>query len=227
MTAVIYLDEDQLRTATIALDRAGFTAHYHSYGDATTRWVLNAIEAAIRENGPRLRRHHIAHLMVVGPDDFARFAELGVTANVQALWGGGGVDHEDLKESTNAAHPEHLEYPFARLHTAGAHLAAGSDWPVTTADPIGIARVETARVRPGRMTPEIDELDRLDLLSLMTAYTEGSAFVNGRGRSTGRIAAGYLADLAIVDRDIFAPDALEGAVIDETWIEGQRVFRRS
>jgi len=220
----VFMDEPKLREATVALDAAGFTCHYHSYGDATTHWVLDAIEAAIAENGPKQRRHHIAHLMVVTTPDFARFAELDVTATIQPLWIDSPVPHAHLCHSTMTADPEKREYPYARLQQAGARLAAGSDWPVTSPDPLLAARV--AITMPSRSDVP-DELDRLDLLSVLTAYTAGSAYVNGRAATTGRIAPGFLADLVVLDRDPFeGGESLHQAVVDEVWIGGRQEFRR-
>ncbi|MFT4082883.1 MAG: amidohydrolase [Nocardioides sp.] len=225
---VLFMDAAQIREATVALDGAGFTLHYHSYGDATTRWILDAIEAAIAANGPGTRRHHIAHLFVVAEEEFPRFAELGVTANVQGFWMGTEVPHEHMGQSTSTDHGERLEYPIGRLVAAGARLAGGSDWPVTTPDPLLCIRTATGDVDDPRFRKAIGELDVLDPLTMLTAYTAGSAFVNGREHTTGRIAAGYLADFAVLDRDVLeGEEALRAASVSETWVGGRCVFART
>jgi predicted amidohydrolase YtcJ len=169
--------------------------------------------------------------MVVAEPDLARFPELDVTANVQAAWGYSTVAHDIMQLTTCSGDPELREYPFGRLAAAGARLAAGSDWPVTTADPLEAIRLEVSRGRdrrPSGAVGEPDELDRLDLPTLLTAYTAGSAHVNGRAHSTGRIAAGFLADLAILDRDPFSSDeSLQQATVDQTWIDGECVYDRA
>jgi predicted amidohydrolase YtcJ len=222
---LLFMDAEAIREATVALDRLGFSVHYHSYGDGTTRWILDAIEAAVRQNGPRARRHHIAHLFVVGEDDFARFAELGVTANVQGFWAGSFVPHDHMHQSTLTDHPEKLEYPFGRLRAAGARLAGGSDWPVTTPDPLVCSRTATGQYIDPEGRRELSEVDRLDLGAMLAAYTAGSAYVNGRERSTGRIARGYLADLVVLDRDVFEGDeALCDATVEQVWIGGRQEY---
>jgi predicted amidohydrolase YtcJ len=222
-SGVLFMNADSIREATVALDRLGFSIHYHSYGDATTHWILDAIEAAITENGVKRRRHHIAHLFVVAEEDFARFSQLGVTANVQGFWAGSPVPHDHIRQSTGTDHPESLEYPFGRIVAAGGRLAAGSDWPVTTPDPLLCARTGTGNYIDPELRKDVAEHDRLDVLTMLTAYTAGSAFVNGREHSTGRIAPGFLADLALIDRDVFeGDDALHEASVTETWIGGQR-----
>ncbi|MDR2988033.1 MAG: amidohydrolase [Nocardiopsaceae bacterium] len=225
---VLFMDADKIRDATVALDRLGFTVHYHSYGDAATRWILDAIETAIRENGPRVRRHHIAHLFVVAEEEFSRFAQLGVTANVQGFWAGSSVPHDHIHQSTSTDHGESLEYPFGRLNAAGAQLAGGSDWPVTTPDPLVCARTVNGDYIDPDLRKDLSELDRLDPVTMMTAYTAGSAFVNGRGATTGRIAQSFLADLVVLDRDIFeSDDTLRKASVSEVWIGGQRLFSQA
>lgn len=224
---LLYFDADQLREVTVACDAAGFNCHYHSYAELTTRWALDAIEEAIRVNPLRARRHHIAHLFVVAGEDFRRFAELGVTANVQGFWAGTPVPHEHMKDVTVTSDPEDREYPFGRMHTAGARLAAGSDWPVTTCDPFqAIGSTAGFMPQPG-MRKELPEQDRLDVVTMFQAFTTGSAFVNGREHSTGRIAPGYLADLVVLGSDPFAgAEALLSTEVDETWVGGERLYSR-
>ena len=118
------------------LDAAGFQVHFHALGDRAVQEALDAVEAALEVNGPTGLRHHLAHLQIVAKDDAERFAALGAVANLQPLW----ACHEDqLDELTLPFMPEGAEsrhYPFGDLHQAGARLAAGSDWPVSSADPL-------------------------------------------------------------------------------------------
>lgn len=224
---VVFMDAPALREATIALDALGFTVHYHSYGDATTHSVLDAVEAAIAVNGPRHRRHHIAHLFFVAEEDFGRFARLGVTANIQGLWAGSAVPHDHLQGSTMTLDPQTREYPFGRLVAAGARLAGGSDWPVTSADPLLAVQAATGLLTESGERDPLQEHDRLDTAAMLGAYTSGSAFVNGRADRTGRIAVGYLADLAVLTRDVLAgADELKGAEVEQTWIGGVCFYRR-
>jgi predicted amidohydrolase YtcJ len=223
----VFLDQEVIREATVALDARGLTCHYHSYGELATRWVLDAVAEARAVNSIAGGRHHIAHLMVIAEDDFARFAPLDVTANVQAAWGYSAVAHSIMQLTTCSDDPERREYAFGRLLAAGARLAAGSDWPVTTADPLEAIRLECGRGRertPAGAVGDPDELDRLDLGALLTAYTTGSAHVNGRASTTGRIAPGFLADLALLDRDPFADEeSLREVAVAQTWVDGRCV----
>ncbi|MFI6517484.1 amidohydrolase [Spirillospora sp. NPDC050679] len=219
----VFLDRAATREATMALDALGLTCHFHSYGELSTQWILDSVAEARTAHGTGGGRHHIAHLMVVAETDFPRFAALDVTANLQAYWGASAVQH-DILRLTSCSHDSHLrEYAFGRLATAGARLAAGSDWPVSTPDPLAAVREEARRGRDRTAsvaTGAPDELDRLDVLGLLTAYTAGSAHVNGRASTTGRIAPGFMADLAVLDRDPFAAEGLRDVAVEQTWIGG-------
>ena len=126
-----FVEAGALVEAVAALDAAGFQVHVHAIGDRASREALDAFEGSARD-----RRHHIAHIQVVHPDDVRRFAELGVAANAQALW---ACEDEQMTELTLPfLGPERSswQYPFGDLHRAGARLVMGSDWPVSTPDPL-------------------------------------------------------------------------------------------
>jgi predicted amidohydrolase YtcJ len=120
------------------------------------------------------------------------------------------------------------QYPFGLLVHTGARLAMGSDWSVTTADPLPQIQVAMTRVppeHPGREALLPDE--RLDLATCLDAFTRGSAFVNRLDHRTGTLEPGMLADLAVLDRDLFelAPAEVGGARCVLTMVEGEVVHR--
>ncbi|MGW3497101.1 amidohydrolase [Streptomyces sp. NPDC001020] len=201
--------------AVTRLDAAGFQVHFHAIGDRAVRECLDAVQAAVNANGAGERRHHIAHVQLVDDTDIDRFAELGVTANVQSLW---ATHHQQTDELTTPILGEERagrQYPFRRLLDSGARLAAGSDWPVTTADPWQAMYVAVHRTEPpGSAHAEWPDADRpfapderLELSDILRAYTAGSAWVNGNDDEVGLVREGMAADLAVLDRDLFAPDA--------------------
>jgi predicted amidohydrolase YtcJ len=116
------------------------------------------------------------------------------------------------------------QYPFASLHRAGAQLVAGSDWPVTTVDPMQAIHVAVNRVLPDREGPVFLPEQRLDLATAFEAYTAGSAWANGLD-DTGVIRVGATADLTVLDRDPFALPANEiaSATAVQTFVGGVRV----
>ncbi len=224
-----FVDPVALREHVTTLDRLGFQVHVHTLGDRAVREALDAVAAARTANGPGGGRHHLAHLQVVSPDDIPRFAALGVAANVQPLWAAHEPQMDDLTIPFLGDERSALQYPFADLVAAGAHLAAGSDWPVSSPDPLQGAHVAVNRVLPGATGAAAEPLyprSRIDLGTMVTAYTEGSAWVNGLEASTGRLEPGFLADLAVLDRDPFAGpvEEIADASVAATYLAGELVF---
>ena len=209
------------------LDALGFQVHVHAIGDRAVREALDAVAAARRANGMTDTRPTIAHIQVVHPDDIGRFRELGVVANAQPYW----ASHEDQMETltiprlgaVRAAH----QYPFASLLAAGATLAMGSDWSVSTADPLLEMEVAVTRVsdlhrdeRPPFLPDE-----RIALIEALAGFTVGTAWVNHLETEVGSLEVGKAADLVVLDRDLFdrAAGAIGEARVVATFIDGVTV----
>ena len=131
-----FVDPEELKVAVSRLDAEGFQVHFHAIGERAVREALDAVEAARLDNGMNDQRHHIAHVQVIHPDDLPRFRELGVAATGQPLWAVG--EAQMLKLTIPFLGPERSgwQYPFGSLVRSGAVLALGSDWSVSSADPI-------------------------------------------------------------------------------------------
>jgi predicted amidohydrolase YtcJ len=203
-----YVGDGNLRSAVTALDAHGFQVHMHAIGDRATRDALDAIEAARTTNGPSDNRHHVAHLQIVHPDDVPRFGPLGVIANIQPLWACMDPQMSQLTLPRLGKERMGWQYPFGDLARGGARLAGGSDWPVSTPDPLLEMEVAVTRVDPAARDAEPFLPDqRLTLGQAFEAFTMGSATVNHDEREAGSIEIGKRADLAVLDRDVFAADA--------------------
>jgi predicted amidohydrolase YtcJ len=219
------VDPALLKEAATRLDAEGFQVHVHAIGDRAVREALDAFEAAGLANGPTDGRHHIAHIQFVHPDDVPRFGALGVVANAQPLW----ACHEPQMDELTVPFVGDAgawQYPFQSLLRAGATLAFGSDWPVSTANPLQEMEVAVNRVSPvTRDAPPFLADQRVDLTTALDAFTRGSAFVNHLDRSTGTIEVGKLADLAVIDRDPFEPGVgpLGDLNVVLTLVEGEPV----
>ena len=231
-----FVDPGALNQTLVALDALGFQVHFHAIGDRAVREALDAIEGARRANGDSDRRHHIAHIQVIHPDDVPRFAALGVTANMQPLWACHEPQMDELTIPFLGEPRWRTQYPFGGLVRSGARLAGGSDWSVSSPDVLWGAHVAVNRVAPfasedeqsaGADKPFLPE-ERLDLATALTAYTHGSTFVNHLDEVSGTIEEGKYADLALLDRDPFAhpDDEICQASVEGTWVEGERVFTR-
>lgn len=225
---IAFFDAEELREAVRLLDADGFQVHVHAIGDRAVRDALDAFAAVPNRRRPFAPRHHIAHLQIVQPDDVPRFAALGVTANIQALWATFEPQMVELNLPLLGPERASWQYPFGALHRTGARLCAGSDWPVTTPDPWAALHVAVNRRLPSG-DPDYDPRafypeQALDLGTALSAYTAGSARINGRD-DAGRIRAGAVADLVTVDRNPFAgpTDQIASTRTVSTWVDGRRV----
>ncbi|MFE6964918.1 amidohydrolase [Agromyces sp. NPDC057679] len=225
-----FVDPALLAEAVTALDAEGQQVHMHALGDRAVREGLDAVAAARAANGPSDGRHHLAHLQIVAEAETARFAELDAVANLQMLW----ATHEDQIDELTLPFlqdgQEARQYPFGDLVRGGARLAAGSDWPVSTADPIAAIHIAVTRVAPGvEAGPLGGAHQRLDLTTALAAYTSGTAYVNHRDHDTGYVREGYLANLVVLEPNPFTvpADDLHRTTVASTWIEGEAVHDRA
>lgn len=227
---ISFVPAEILNEAVPQLDALGFQVHFHAIGDRAVRQCLDAVEQAIARNGLSGNRHHIAHIQVVHPDDIPRFRELGVVANMQSLWATLEPQMVELTLPFLGAPRSAWQYPFGDLLRAGTVLAAGSDWSVSSPNPL--AAIHTAVNR--QAAPGYEEGDyepflpeqAIDLATSLVAYTAGSAFVNHLDAETGTIRVGALADLALLDRDPFAgaTDQIGATRVLQTYVGGIRVY---
>lgn len=226
---ISFVDPELLKEAVQRLDAEGFQVHFHALGDRAVRNALDAVEHTRAVNGPSDTRPHLAHLQIVAEADTKRFAEVDATANLQMLW----ATHEDqLDTLTLPFMPDSAagrQYPFGDLYANGARLAAGSDWPVSSANPLEAIQIGVTRVGSELTSEPLDgEHQRLDLAVAFAAYTSGSAYVNHRDDMTGSIREGYLADLIVISPNPFGlpVDSISDARVIETWIDGERLYAR-
>ncbi len=220
-------EPEELASIVTLLDGHGFQVHMHTIGDRAVREALDAVAAAQRANGRRDARHHLAHIQLVHPDDQPRFAELGVVANAQPYWAAASRYVLELTVPFIGEARASYHYPFGSLERAGARLAFGSDWTVSTADPLAQIEVAVTRVEhPNRNTEPMLPDEALDLETAVAAFTSGSAYVNFLEDETGSVEPGKLADLVVLDRDLFAPDAgpAGDASVVLTLVEGETVY---
>lgn len=217
------IDPAALRTAVVALDRAGFDVHMHAIGDRAVRSALDAVAAA-RDGGDPSRRHQIAHAMFVDPADLPRFAALDVTLDLQPIWA--AADFLDYGQYAVYVGPERLAamMRLADWDRTGLRWAFGSDWPVNTPDPLQGIRGAVRRALVGEAAARFDH----QVLSAETAWraaTEGAAYAS-RLDGNGTLVAGANADFIVLDVDPFASTAAD-PVLEETWFAGEPVFRRA
>ena len=211
-----------------ALDLAGFQIHVHAIGDRAVRMALDAFEAAGRANGFRDMRHHIAHLELIDPADIPRFKRLGAAANFQALWAYPDTYITDLTWPILGPRRSRWLYPIGSVARTGARIVGGSDWSVSSMNPLLAIQVAVTRRGPADPPGEawIPE-ERVDLATMLRAYTANGAWLSHEEGTRGSLETGRAADLIVLDHDLFAIPASEigRTRVLLTLLEGREVFR--
>jgi predicted amidohydrolase YtcJ len=221
------LEPEAFGRSVLAVERAGFQTHVHAIGDRAVRETLDAVAAARKAVGPSDSRPHVAHIQLIHPADIGRFRTLDVTANAQADWAALEDSLALLTIPFLGAERAGRIYPFGSLVRAGARLAMGSDWSVSTADPLAQMEVAVNRVsieHRGQKPPFLRD-ERIELVTALEAFTLGSAWVNHLEAEVGSIEVGKAADLVVLDRDLFdrGAGAIGEARVVATFIDGVAV----
>jgi hypothetical protein len=208
------------------LDSAGWWANVHAIGDEAIDTVLTIMEKVMTTNGPKERRWRIIHSQVIRNAAVAqRYKRLGIIAEVQPYH---AIDDMRWMEQRIGDRAK-WAYAFKTFHDAGVPLLFGSDWPGTnaswyTASPMTILYAAVTRQtldgKPeGGWHPE----QRLDLETSLRSYTINNAWAEGEEANKGSLRAGKLADLVIIDRDLFAipPTQIKDAKVLLTMVGGR------
>jgi hypothetical protein len=207
----LFIDPDELIEAAGRLADLGFQMHFHAIGDRAVKSALDALAAvpeAQRING----RHHIAHLQFVAPADLERFAKLGVTGNFQPLWACQDDQNEQLTLPFVGLERANWQYRIGSLLRLGSRVAFGSDWPVSSADPlqelhVAVNRMLSARLgQPGTNETTVPLLpaEAIGVDVAVDAFTRSVAYVNHEEDLAGTVEPGKIADFAVLDQDLYA-----------------------
>ena len=218
---------DRLRALVTDLDARGIQVHMHAIGDRAVREGLDAVQAAREANGPKDNRHEIAHLQLVDPADYPRFAELGVAANFQALWAFPDSYITDVNLPQVGQARVNRMYPIHSIEQAGGMIVGGSDWSVSSMNPLDAIEVGVTRQDPdGRVKGVLNAGEAVSLETMLAAYTRNAAYVMHEERETGTIEPGKQADLVVLDRNLFEiePAAINDAKVVRTYFGGRQAY---
>ena len=228
----LFIDPAELTEATKKLSDHGFQLHFHAIGDRAITAALDAVEALprpARDTG----RHHIAHLQFIRPPDLDRFARAGVVANFQPLWACDDEQNYKLTVPFVGSERAAWQYRIGEVFRRAGRVAFGSDWPVSTPNPlqemhVAVNRVLSARLgRPG--SPETSRpllpAEAIPIDAAVHAFTAGVAYVNHEDHVSGVLRPGMLADVAVLDRDLYTipPDTIGDTSVEMTIASGQVV----
>ena len=224
----LYFSQDELDNAIARFDADNTQVMTHAIGDRAVRSVLDAYQHAIETNGMRNNKHHISHLQLIHEDDISRFSELKISANFQAAWALPDEWITEINIPELGIERVNRMYPIRSIHDSGGTIVGGSDWAVTTMNPlIAIETAVTRKDPSNRVQGTLNENERMDLTEMLKAYTINAADLMHQGHLTGSLETGKYADLIILERNLFEIPLEEiGEVkVIETVLEGTTVFR--
>ena len=207
----LFIEPEMLREATKRLAAAGFQLHFHAIGDHAVSTALDVIEA-LPVAQRQAARHHLAHLQFITPRDLGRFSALGAVANFQPLWATADPQMEELTIPFVGAERSAWQYQIGSLIRQGTRIAFGSDWPVSSADPLQEIHVAVNRVLSASLgrrgepecTDPFQPEQAITVEDAVGAFTAGVAWVNHSEEVAGRLLPGMRADVTVLDQDLFA-----------------------
>lgn len=219
----------ELQAAVQRFDAMGLQVHMHAIGDGAVRAGLDAFAAARRANGANDNRHHISHLQLIHPADLPRFAELNVSANFQALWAYPDTWIMDMNLPVVGPERVNRMYPIRSVQKAGGRIVAGSDWDVSSANPL--EAMETALRRSDILRtegPVLNPDERVDLETMLQAFTREGAWLMHHEQQVGTLTVGKRADLVVLDRNLFKipPDQIGDTRVVMTLLDGRIVYEQ-
>jgi predicted amidohydrolase YtcJ len=194
--------DDELLNALVAYDALQYQLHLHAIGDAAVKQALDAIEAMQRINPPWDRRPVIVHAQLVRDEDLFRFAQLGVIANIQPLWCYLDPMNKELIAPRIGNERNNQQYRLRSMVKAGAMIAFGSDWPVTSHIPMQAISVPVTRTNAadGVTDPWVIE-QALTMDESLSFYTKNAAYQLFRENEFGALEVGKRAAFLVLDSD--------------------------
>lgn len=232
---LLMFDAEELNEIVSGLEANDFDVHIHAVGDDALKL---AVDAMTQHGGPSPeRRHQVAHLDIADPVELARMAQAGIIANVQPLWARRDSVLVDTKLPLLHEDQQSHHFIFASMRDAGVRLSFGSDWPVSSPDPIWGMHVAVNRTAPHHDPHGQDDVaqnepllgeEKITVSEALRAYTLDAAYANGYDDVSGSIEVGKSADFAILDRDPFAVAARDlGDILVEATVSAGTVVYES
>jgi predicted amidohydrolase YtcJ len=229
-TGILIWSPEKLNPFVKELDRQKFQIHFHAIGDRAIRVALDSIEQAYQANGMRDGRPLLAHIQLFDPKDIPRFVQLKAIACFQPLWAYEDAYIRDLTIPRLGPERMRWNYPMRSIEQTGATLAFGSDWDVTSVNPLDAIEVAVTRQNFEGATatdkPFYPE-ERISLETALAAYTIGSAYANFWERETGSLETGKSADLIVLSSNLFEipPQQINQTNVLWTIFEGKTVYK--
>jgi predicted amidohydrolase YtcJ len=222
---IAVVDKEEMIELVSRASANGLQSTVHAIGDRAVHDVLDVYEHVraeekARGEDPSTRRHRIEHVQIIHPQDLDRLAELDIIASMQPIHATSDMVTADRYwgERTKYAYNPRVQLD------RGVRLAFGSDSPVEPFDPFKGIHAAITRQRNGLPENGWHPSARLTLDETLIGFTQGPAYAAHMEDRLGKLAEGYLADLIVLDRDIYAIDTDEilditvlGTMVDGEW----------
>ncbi|MGB9074950.1 MAG: amidohydrolase [Terriglobales bacterium] len=223
----LFWDPDKYKATVADLDARGLQIFTHAIGDKAVRLALDAYQNAAEVNHTKEARPRIEHIETISAQDIDRFGKLGVIASMQPLHS--YPDDDTLGIWARNIGPERASraWLWRSIEQKGGALAFGSDWPVVTLSPWpGVQTALTRQTAEGEPAGGFVPQQRLSLEDTIRAYTLGAAFAGRREKTEGSLEPGKLADLIVLDRDLFRiePSEIGKTEVLLTMVGGKVVY---
>ena len=206
--------KDDLNALVQKANANHFQVAIHGIGDKAVTWALDAIAFAQEQSGNKNLRHRIEHNTMTIPSDVPRFNQLGVIASMQPHITG----NQEYRERRLGIERAHQVDVWKSLVNSQAMLAWGTDWPVSSLNPLDIIYDIVTRYEEQRLT--LDEAIRY--------YTYGSAYASHSEKTRGTLEPGKWADMVVLSKDLFniPAEEIKDTRVNYTLVGGRVVYTR-
>ena len=223
--------QSNLEYLAIKADSAGIQLSVHAIGDAANGYLLDMMDRLNEHNGVKNRRFRLVHAQVIHPDDFKRFKNMSIIAEVQPYhctddmrWMEERIGHERSKGA----------YAFRSLWDSGAVVCFGSDSPGTNASRyplnpmLGLYAAVTRQTLDGKPADGWFPDEKLSVEEAIQAYTLNSAYASFEENIKGSITEGKLADLVILSDNLLEidPSKIKDVEVKTTIFNGKIIYQQ-
>ena len=223
----LFWEPEQYQATVTELDKNGYQIFTHAIGDGAVRLALDSYETMSKTNGSHDSRPRIEHIETITAQDIPRFGSLGVIPSMQPLHAYPDSDTLTVWLKNAGTQREPRAFPWSSIAQGGGRLAFGSDWPVVTISPWpGVQTAVTRQTSDGKPAGGFVPAQRVTLDQTIEAYTMGVAYAGKREKTEGSIEPGKLADMIIVNQDLFAidPHQIDQTKVMMTMVGGKVVY---